>query len=119
MLQNAPHIARAIPKARYHYGEFIISILGEVESNDPMPYKFIAAFVKEGGSDPELYICSQKARRAQAAEGSHSMRVINEALSEIVSTSNDWADLNAFADEVLDVGAKLLQLTDVQPYKLI
>lgn len=118
MIENAPHIARAIPKARYQLGEFTVSILGEIESNDPLPYRFIAAFVEDGKTEPSLYICSQKARRAVAAQGSHSLRVINAALSEVVSTSDDWAQLAPFSAEALSAGAKLLRLTDQEPYRL-
>ena len=118
-MSNFPIIQTAIPRQRYQYGEYSVSVLGEIESPDPQNYQFIMAFVPEGKSQPVLYVCSQKTRPKDRHEGSHQLRVINQAMSEIMSTDDQWRDLDTFVAEALKLGEQMLALTGERLTKLM
>ncbi len=118
-MSHFPKIQTAIPKQRYQFGEYSISVLGEIESPDPQTYQYIMAFVPEGKSQPVLYICSEKSLPKDRHEGSHRLRVINQAMSEIMSTGDQWRDLDTFSEEALKLGKQLLGLAGEQPARLM
>jgi len=118
-MSDFPKIQTAIPKQRYQFGEYGISVLGEIESSDPRTYQYIMAFVPEGKQEPVLYICSEKSPPKDRHEGSHRLRVINQAMSEIMSTGDQWRDLDTFCGEALKLGEQLLGLAGEQPVKLM
>ena len=39
--------------------------------------------------------------------------------SEVLGTSNEWKDIEVFANEALDIVSRVLQLTDEVPYRLM
>jgi hypothetical protein len=109
-MSNFPSIHTAIPKQRYQYGEYSISVLGEIESPDPQNYQYIMAFVPEGKSQPVLFVCSQKSFPKDRHLGSHQLRIVNQAMSEIMSTDDRWRDMDSFVAEALKLGEQILGL---------
>ena len=67
---QAPNIQTAIPKQRYQLGPYQAVLLGEIESPDPVRYRFILALVREGETQPSVFITCEKNSRAQAQQGS-------------------------------------------------
>lgn len=116
---QAPHIRTAVPRRRYQVGEYNVVVLGEIESNDPIFYRFVMAVVPEGENVPVFYVVSEKARRGEAVQGSHRLRVVAERLNEDLGVSDRWADLDAFAEEGLLVIRKALGLMDEHPFQLM
>lgn len=116
---NFPKIQTAIPKKRYQFGEYSVTLLGEIESPDPASYRYIMAFVPDGKSEPVLFVCAEKTRPRDRHEGSHQLRVINQAMSEIMSIDDRWGDLQAFADEALNIGQQVLALSGEQAVPLM
>ncbi len=45
--------------------------------------------------------------------------MINEAMSEVVDTADQWGDLDAFAEQGLKLGAQALGLQREQPVRLL
>ena len=43
-----PKIKTAIPQRRYQYGDYLVTVLGEIESGDDRDYRFVAAFRQRG-----------------------------------------------------------------------
>jgi hypothetical protein len=118
-MSNFPKIQRAIPQRRFQYGDFAVTVLGDVESADPRAYEHIAAFVKEGETQPRLYVVSERLAPGRRAAGSHALRVINSAMDEIMDTDSRWARQDAFVDQALMLGGQLLGLEQDTPYPLM
>jgi hypothetical protein len=117
-MSDLPRILTAIPRRRYRIGEFGVTLLAEVESGDGIDYQFIMAFVEEGQSRPSLYVCGERNPPGQRSEGSHRLRMVNQAMSEILGSDDAWRDLEAFAEQALAIGAKALGLGREQPVQL-
>jgi hypothetical protein len=118
-MSDLPKIRTAIPQRRYQYGDFGVTVLGEVESGDQRDYNFVAAFVKEGESQPRLYVVSERLPPGQRDAGTHALRVITSAMDEIMDTDSRWARLGDFTDQALQMGAQLLGLEQETPYQLM
>ncbi len=118
-MSEFPKIQTAIPQRRYQYGDFGVTVLGEVESGDQRDYTFVAAFVKEGESKPRLYVVSERLPPAQRDAGTHALRVINSAMDEVMDVDSRWSRLGDFADQALQMGAQLLGLEQETPYPLM
>ncbi len=117
-MQQAPHIKRAIPQRRYRLGDYQAVLLGEIESDDPVRYRYILALVREGEPKPSLYVTSEKLPRAHAHAGSHRLRVISSAFTEELGAGDEWGDLERFATEGLRLAAQLLGLGEQPPERL-
>lgn len=115
----APHIGSAIPKRRYQYGEFTVTLLRQIETNDPIQYQFVLAFVQEGQTTPVLFVTSEKNRRSEAVQGSHRMRLITENSDTVLDSSDEWRDEEAFTTAGLKIASNILGLTDVAPFRLM
>jgi hypothetical protein len=103
-------------------------VLGEIESPDPVRYRYILALVKEGEAQPSFYVTCEKNPRAKQSAGSYRLRVISAVLDEEIESSDrfaDWmearaagqgrpdcgfADLDVFCDEALKLSADMLGL---------
>ncbi len=118
-MQNRPVIKTAIPKHRYQVGDYAASLLGEIESGDHRAYRYILAFVRLGRKEPELYVCAEPTPPVERAEGAYRLRVVSEALSEVVDTDDRWGDLETFAAQALKLGAQALGLQREQVVKLM
>lgn len=108
---DAPKITTAIPKARWHLGDYNVVLLGDIESPDPARYRYILALVREGEAKPSFYVTSEKNPRSRAAEGSHRMRVISDALTDEIESSDRFADPDVFAEEGLKLAAEMLGIS--------
>lgn len=118
-MSKIPKIQRAIPRRRYQYGDFGVTVLGEVESDDGRDYEFVAAFVKEGESQPRLYIVSERLPPGNRDQGSHAVRLINNVMDEVMDTDSRWAGLDDFVGQALQMGAQMLGLEQETPYPLM
>ena len=115
-----PDISRAIPMQRYKFGAYIIVVLGEIESNDDINYKYLLAAIKEGHNEPEVYITCEEASAENSSQGTHIVRVFAKQLGQqgsgkIIDQSNSWASREAFITYALSGFQQMLQLQDEQP----
>jgi hypothetical protein len=113
-----PVIKSAFPKRRYQFGEFLLVVLGEIESGDNIPYHFLLGVIPDGANTPELFISAEKCLGSQAKEGVYQMRIIADKMSQTLNQSNRWCHLDEFVDDALTVVAKLLNLVDEEPVLL-
>ncbi|KPK10851.1 MAG: hypothetical protein AMJ68_07920 [Acidithiobacillales bacterium SG8_45] len=110
-----PSIRTAIPQRRYQYGEYIVSVLGEIESSDPPNYQYILAAVKEGETEPEVYVTCERTRRG---DHDYRVRLIMEGLKDTMGESDELGSLDVFCETALQVVASALNLGDAQPLRL-
>lgn len=118
-MDHAPKIQTAIPQRRYQHGEYAVSVLGEITSGDDRDYRFIAAFVREGETQPRLYVTCERLPVGQRERGTHAIRVVNSAMDEIMDVDPRWSRLDEFTAQALQMGAQLLGLEQEQPYLLM
>ncbi len=111
---QAPKIDTAIPKQRYALGLYGVVILGEIESTDPVNYRYILALVPEGKPDPELYVTCER-----TAGGDERIRVITPAGEKATDALEACADLDRFADFAIALVQQLMNLTDEKPFRLM
>jgi hypothetical protein len=115
----APKITTAIPQHRYQYGDYAVTILGEIVSGDGRDYEYIAAFVREGEADPQLFVASEKLPPGQRDQGTHALRLINSAMDEVMEIGSRWGRLGEFRDQALKMGEQMLGLEQETPYQLM
>ena len=118
-MSEFPRIQTAIPQRRYHYGDYAVSVLAEIESGDGRDYQFVAAFVHEGESQPRLFVVSERKPPGQRQAGTHALRVVNSAMDEEMETDNRWGRLDDFTEQALQIGSQLLGLEQETPYQLL
>lgn len=111
---NKPGIATAIPKRRYSFGEFTVTVLGDVESRDGVDYRYIAAVIHGQDPEPGIYLTAE-----QGDGDGLDLRLVMPDGSEVLDTAADWSDIDVFCNKVLSTVASLLQLTDETPYRLL
>lgn len=116
---DAPKIQTALPKQRYQLGDYTAVVLGEIESADAVRYHYILALVRDGEAKPSFYVTAEKNPRARAHMGAHRMRVISQAFTDEIGSSDDWRDVEAFAAAALAIAAKILGLADETPVRLM
>ena len=109
-----PEILTAIPIRRYSYGEFTLTVLGEIESGDSIRYAYVMAVIQGQNPEPGLYLTAE-----QAADSGYDMRIIMQDGEEIIGHSEQWADLDMFVEEAVRVISRVLNLSDEVPYKLM
>jgi hypothetical protein len=114
-----PKIQRAIPQKRYQYGDYAVAVLGDIESGDARDYRFVAAFVPDGESQPRLYVACERAAPDQRARGAYALRVVNSAMDEVMDVDDRWGRLDEFCTQALQLGAQLLGLEQETPYPLM
>lgn len=115
---QAPKIQTAIPQRRYQLGPYQAVLLGDIESGDGVRYRYILALVREGEAKPSLYVTAERNPRARSHEGSHRLRIISEALTDDLGSSDAWAELEAFAEEALRLAAQVLGLGEQTAQRL-
>lgn len=118
-MRHRPIIKTAMPKQRYQLGDYVASLLGEIESGDHRSYRYILAFIHPGRAEPELYVWSEAAQPGESAAGNYRLWVEAEGLSELVDTDERWGDLELFAAQALKLGAQALGLQHEQTRRLI
>ncbi|TVQ85396.1 MAG: hypothetical protein EA400_16065 [Chromatiaceae bacterium] len=117
-MQDRPIIRTALPRRRYQIGDYAATLLGEIESGDGRDYRFILALVPGNGGEPVCYITCEAAPPARAAAGAWDLRVVSEALTEVMDSADHWADLDHFAEQGLDLARQLLGLGHAPAFKL-
>lgn len=113
-----PDIKTAIPVQRYRYGEFDVTVLGDIVSGDANQYRFIAAVMREGEAEPGMYLTAEKNLSAMD-EGRYAMRLIMKDGAQVVRRSDDWGREEAFVQDALDVVSQVLNLGDEEPYRMM
>ncbi|WP_295578577.1 hypothetical protein [uncultured Lamprocystis sp.] len=109
-MQDRPQITTAIPKHRYEIGGYAATLLGEIVAGDARTYRYILAFVRQGQREPVFYVCAEPAAPPDRADGAYQLRVVSEALTEVVDRDDRWGELETFADQALKLGAQALGL---------
>jgi hypothetical protein len=117
-MSQFPVINTAIPQRRYQFGDFGVTVLSEIDSGDGHDYQFVAAFVKEGESQPRLYLVSERLPPGRRDAGSHALRLINSAMDETMDVDARWSRLDVFCDQALQMGGQILGLEQDVPYLL-
>jgi hypothetical protein len=118
-MSQFPNIRTAIPKRRYQLGDFSITLLGEIESNDPANYQYILAFVPMGEAQPNFFVTAEKVPPKDRADGAYRLRVINSAMSEVMDQSDAWGDMDRFADQGIQLAQQALGLTGHEAMRLM
>jgi hypothetical protein len=118
-MQDRPNIATAIPKRRYQIGDYAATVLGEIDSPDARRYRYVLAMVPTGQRTPSLYITCEATPPREAAQGNYRLRLVNEAMSEVMDTADRWGDLDAFTDQALRLAAQALGLQREQVVRLL
>ncbi|NNG11923.1 MAG: hypothetical protein HKM88_01605 [Halobacteria archaeon] len=116
---NKPGIVTAVPRRRLKYGEFSVIILGDVESNDDKYYRYIMAVIRGADPEPGIYITAEQDRAAGQGGTDYTMRIVMRDGAEVIGSSSDWHNLDAFANEALGIVGQLLNLSDEEPYRLM
>ncbi len=111
-----PSIITAIPKRRYQYGEFTITLLTEITSDDPAPYLYIAAVLRDGKQSPEVYITCESISASNHTECR--VRVLSEQQEHIISESFHGQNEQAFCDFALQGIKQMFELSDETPVPL-
>jgi hypothetical protein len=111
---SVPQINTAIPLRRYQYGEFIITVLGDIDSPDPVRYRYIVAVAQEGNPQPGLFISSER-----AADGACALRVSMADGAQVLESSPAFCDLDLLVKEALQIIAGVLNLSDEMPHRLM
>ena len=111
-----PSIVTAIPKRRYQYGEFNITLLTEITSQDPIAYIYIAAVLQEGKTSPEVYITCEAISANES--GSYRIRVLSAQQEHIISEDSQLRSEQAFCDFALQGIAQMFELSDEKPIQL-
>jgi len=111
-----PAIQVAIPQRRYQYGEFLLIVLGDIESQDDIQYQYLVSIVPEGSNKPELFISAEKLPAGN--EHKFQMRVLAEKAGQIVGHSDHWDKLEVFCQDALKVFAQVVDLSDERPLQL-
>lgn len=118
-MQDPPRIKTALPKRRYQLGDFAATVLGEIEADDQRRYRWIMAFVPMGKNEPALYVCCEGAPAERGGEGDWDMRIVSDAMTDVLDTADHWGDLDTFCEQAIDLGRQVLGLADQEPFRLL
>ena len=116
---KAPHIQTALPKRRYEIDTFSVVVLGDIESRDPVKYKYIMALVEMGESEPFMYITAEENPPGERRYGRYRARVLLGDDERDLGSEDFLGDLEQFTDFGLQVASRLLQLADEAPVRLL
>jgi len=109
-----PGIVTAIPVRRYSFGEFTLTVLGEVESSDGIRYAYVMAVIQGQDPEPGIYITAER-ETAPVCD----MRLVMRDGAEIIGRSEQWNNLDMFVEEAVRVVSQVLNLSDEVPYQLL
>ena len=116
---SVPHIKTAIPLQRHQIGSFVATVLGEIESDDPVEYRYIMAIVEDGKQEPVLYLTSERNPEAASAAEAYRLRVVTGAQEKFLNPSDEWGDVDKFSLAGMGIIAKLMHLGDETPVRLM
>jgi hypothetical protein len=117
-MKDRPVIRTAIPRRRYQVSDYSASLLADIESGDEREFRYILAFMAMGQRQPSLYVCAEPSPPAEAHGGRYRLRLINETMSEVMDQDDRWGDLDAFADQAVNLGLQALGLQGAQVIRL-
>lgn len=115
---DKPKIVTAIPQRRYKLGNFIVTVLGEIESADGIDYRYIAAVASEGEPAPGLYITAERAAPGPDRKRAPAMKIIMRDGAQVLGSSDRWNQLELFVTDALEIIGRVLDLQDEEPYPL-
>lgn len=115
---SVPQIRTAIPKRRYQLGEFLVTVLGEVESGDAVAYRYIMAVAREADPRPHLFVNAERNPAPPGGDGLL-LRVAMADGSQVLGTSDRWNDIEVFTHEALAVVTRMLNLGDESAFRLM
>jgi len=116
-MENKPGIRTAIPKRRYRFGEFMLTVLGDVESSDGIDYQYIMAVMQGQDPEPGMYITAERPGDSTGRE--LSMRLVMRDGAEVIGSSDQWVSVDMFTGEAIDIVSRILNLSDETPYQLL
>ncbi len=108
-----PTIQSAIPKKRYQFGEFAVTLLTDINSSDATSYLYAAAVLREGALKPEVYITCESTTSNN--ENTYRIRVLSEQDEHIISQDKQWRHEQKFCDYALQGIQQMFELTDETP----
>ncbi|AHE97050.1 hypothetical protein [Thioalkalivibrio paradoxus] len=111
-----PAIRTAIPQRRYRIGDFTAVVLGEIESEDGIAYRYVFAMVQDGASEPGFYVLSVN---SPGAANDCALRVLAPDLERELDVSGRWRDLDAFCEQAIALAQQVLRLEDEQAHRLL
>jgi len=114
---SKPGIVTAIPKRRYRLGEFSLTVLGEIESNDGRDYRYIMAVIQGEDPEPGIYLTAE--RSGGAGQNRYHMRLVMRDGEDVIGSSETWGDVDAFTGEAIGIVSRILDLTDEEPYQMM
>lgn len=111
-----PDIKSAIPKQRYRLGEYLITVLHEIESTDSVGYRYIAAVMLENDPEPGIFLTVEANPDSDKETDNYLVRLKMRDGQQVLDTNSRYANLDDFVDYALKIIAKLLNLEDESPY---
>ncbi len=108
-----PAIQSALPKRRYQFGEFAVTLLTDINSSDKTSYQFIVAVLREGSIKPEVYITCEVITSNDG--DSYRVRVLSEQDEHVISEDKQWRDEQKFCDYALQGIQQMFELSDENP----
>ena len=108
-----PTIQSAIPKRRYQFGEFAVTLLADIDSSDPVSYLYMAAVLREGALKPEVYITCESTTSDN--DNTWRVRVLSEKEEHVISQDKQWRDEQKFCNYALQGIQQMFELTDETP----
>ena len=114
-----PHIKTAIPLQRHQIGSYVATVLGDINSDDPVDYRFIMAIVENGKQEPTLYVTSEYNTDSSTSEERYRLRVIMGNEEKLLNPSDELGDVDKFSLAGMGIIAKLMRLEDETPIRLM
>jgi hypothetical protein len=111
---SKPSIVTAIPLHRYTFGEFTLTVLGDIDTRDAVNYRYILAVVQGDDPEPGLYLTAEQGGGDELA-----MRIMMRDGDEVIGHSSAWRELDVFVEEALRIVSQVLNLSDETPYQLM
>lgn len=111
-----PVIKTAFPKRRYKFGEYTVTLLTDISSDDEITYRYLAAVVKDGYSKPEVYITCEAISAGLPTQFRIRVLGINE--EHVIAEGTEWKQEQAFCDFALQGIQQMFGLDDEQPMQL-
>ena len=113
---SLPIIQSAIPTRRYQYGEFVITILSDIDSSDSNEYLYIAAVLREGTAQPEVYITCEPIQEQQ--QNTYRVRGLTAEEEHIIGHNMQWKNEQKFCEYALQGIQQMFELSDETPILL-
>ncbi len=114
-MMHRPDIQTAIPLRRYQLADYGVTVLGDIQSGDPVEYHYIFAMVADGKSEPDLYVLAIR----QPGSQDYLLKLVAPELERELDVSPRWRDLDTFCDQAVNLAQQALGLMDESPHRLM